>query len=109
RPLTDVGRSVLDELDLGDPAMGRNIQAAKRLESRDIPILITGESGTGKEYFARALHSSGERGDKPFIAVNCSSLPEMPMQCELFGRPAVTAAPSEVDRGRIVQSNGGTL
>jgi len=110
RPVTGLGRSVLDELDLGDPAMGRNIQAAKRLESRDIPILMSGESGTGKEYFARALHSSGERADKPFIAVNCSSLPEMPMQCELFGRPAAAGTPvPEAERGRIVQANGGTL
>jgi sigma-54 dependent transcriptional regulator, acetoin dehydrogenase operon transcriptional activator AcoR len=109
RPLTGLGRSVLDELDLGDPAMGRNIQAAKRLESRDLPILITGESGTGKEYFARALHASSERADKPFVAVNCGSLPEAAMQCELFGRPASGAATNEAERGRIVQANGGTL
>src|SRR3977135_3336903 len=64
-------RSVLDELDLGDPAMGRNIQAAKRLESRDIPLLLVGESGTGKEFFARALHSASERADKSFVAINC--------------------------------------
>jgi len=108
RPPGALGRSVLDELDLGDPAMGRNIQAAKRLESRDIPILITGESGAGKEYFARALHTSGERADKPFIAVNCGSLPEMPMQAELFGRPAAVGS-AEAERGRIVQANGGTL
>ena len=104
-----IGRSILDELDLGDPTMGRNIQAAKRLESRDIPILLNGESGTGKEYFARALHSGGERADKPFIAVNCGSLPEMLMQCELFGRAAAGAVAAEGDRGRIVQANGGTL
>ncbi len=100
---------MLDELDLGDPTMGRNIQAAKRLESRDIPILLIGESGTGKEYFARALHSSGERADKPFVAVNCGSLHEMVMQNELFGRPAAAAAMAEAERGRIVQANGGTL
>jgi transcriptional regulator of acetoin/glycerol metabolism len=108
RPPSGVGRSVLDELDLGDPTMGRNIQAAKRLESRDIPILISGESGTGKEYFARALHSCGERADKPFVAVNCGSLPEMLMQSELFGRPA-GAGSTESERGRIMQAHGGTL
>ena len=109
RPPAGVGRSVLDELDLGDPTMGRNIQAAKRLESRDIPILLNGESGTGKEYFARALHAAGERADKPFIAVNCGSLPEMLMQCELFGRAAVAGGSVEAERGRIVQANSGTL
>jgi len=105
-----VSRSVLDELDLGDPAMGRNIQAAKRLESRDIPLLLVGESGTGKEFFARALHSASERADKAFVAVNCGSLPDTLMQSELFGRAAVPGAgPADGDRGRIVQANGGML
>jgi len=108
RVAPSISRSVLDELDLGDPAMGRNIQAAKRLESRDIPLLLVGESGTGKELFARALHSASERADKPFMAVNCGSLPEMLMQNELFGR-AGTAGTGDVDRGRIVQANGGML
>src|SRR6202042_1840309 len=73
RAAPNISRSVLDELDLGDPAMGRNIQAAKRLESRDIPLLLMGESGTGKEFLARALHTASERADKPFMAVNCGS------------------------------------
>jgi transcriptional regulator of acetoin/glycerol metabolism len=107
RSAPNISRSILDELDLGDPAMGRNIQAAKRLESRDIPLLLVGESGTGKEFFARALHSASERADKPFVAVNCGSLPEMLMQNELFGRSG--AGTIEGDRGRIVQANGGIL
>jgi sigma-54 dependent transcriptional regulator, acetoin dehydrogenase operon transcriptional activator AcoR len=102
-------RSVLDELDLGDPVIARNIQAAKRLESRDIPILLQGESGTGKEFFARALHAASERADKPFVAVNCGSLPEMLLQSELFGRAATANSSTEDERGRIVQANGGTL
>jgi transcriptional regulator of acetoin/glycerol metabolism len=107
RTAPSISRSVLDELDLGDPAMGRNIQAAKRLESRDVPLLLVGESGTGKEFFARALHSASERADKAFVAVNCGSLPEMLMQNELFGRGG--AGTSDGDRGRIVQANGGML
>ena len=103
------GRSVLDELEFGDPVMARNIQAAKRLESRDIPILLLGESGTGKEYFARALHTASERADKPFVAVNCGSLPEMLLQSELFGRVNGIATQTDDERGRIVQANGGTL
>jgi transcriptional regulator of acetoin/glycerol metabolism len=107
RGAPSISRSVLDELDLGDPAMGRNIQAAKRLESRDVPLLLSGESGTGKEFFARALHSASERADKPFVAVNCGALPEMLMQNELFGRGG--SGPGENDRGRIAQANGGML
>jgi DNA-binding NtrC family response regulator len=63
-----------------------------------------GESGTGKEFFARALHSAGERADKPFVAVNCGSLPETLLEKELFGR-----ADAQEDNGRIVQANGGML
>src|SRR5437870_2162692 len=107
--LPAAGHSVLDELDFGDPLTARNVQAAKRLESRDIPILLLGESGTGKEYFARALHTASERADKPFVAVNCGSLPEMLLQSELFGRVNGIATQTDDERGRIVQANGGTL
>src|SRR5436189_1325334 len=88
-------RSALDELDFGDPMMARNIEAAKRVLSRDIPILLLGETGTGKELFARALHAASERADKPFVAVNCASMPEAEIQNELFGK--------------IVQADGGML
>ncbi len=98
------GRSVLDELDCGDPQMARNIQAVKRLESRDVPILLLGESGTGKEYFARALHAASDRADKPFVAVNCGALPAELLRTELFGRAATGD-----DRGKIAQADGGTL
>jgi transcriptional regulator of acetoin/glycerol metabolism len=132
-PLPDPGRSPLDELDFGDPMMARNIQAARRTQSREVPILLLGESGTGKEFFARAMHASSERADKPFVAVNCSSLPEAQLERELFGRPpsprtaplapqsaatgsppqgeAGAAAKTEADEelGRVVQANGGTL
>ena len=107
--MRQAGRSVLDELDLGDPVLARNIQAAKRLESRDIPILLLGESGTGKEFFARALHAASDRADKPFVAVNCGSLPETLMQSELFGRAGAANGTGEDERGRIIQANGGTL
>jgi transcriptional regulator of acetoin/glycerol metabolism len=104
-------RSVLDELDFGDPLMARNIEAAKRVLSRDIPILLLGETGTGKEFFARALHAAGERADKPFVAVNCASMLEAELQNELFGcRPrGIAAATGEGQPGKIVQADGGTL
>ena len=132
-PAADPGRSPLDELDFGDPMMARNIQAARRTQSREVPILLLGESGTGKEFFARAMHASSDRADKPFVAVNCSSMPETQLERELFGRPTSPRsatpippppaaaqsdgpAPSpagkaegDEDLGRVVQANGGTL
>jgi len=105
------GRSALDELHFGDPSMARNVEAAKRVLSRDIPILLLGETGTGKELFARALHAASERADKPFVAVNCASMPEAEIQIELFGyRPGGTAAATREGRpSKIVQADGGTL
>src|SRR5713101_4756338 len=104
-------RSALDELDFGDPLMARNIEAAKRVLSRDIPILLLGETGTGKKLFARALHAASGRPDKPFVAVNCASMPEAEIQNELFGsRPGgIAAATREGQPGKIVQADGGTL
>ena len=109
--ISTASRSALDELNLGDLVMARNIQAAKRVASRDVPILLLGETGTGKELFARALHAASERAEKSFVAVNCAAIPEALVAAELFGyRPAPTAgAPREGHRGKIAQAHGGTL
>ena len=105
------GTSPLDELEFGDPLMQRNIGAAKRVLSREVAVLIYGETGTGKEMFAKALHYSSSRADKPFVAINCASIPETLIESELFGYKAgaFTGASREGQRGKIFQANGGTL
>ena len=107
-PLSGSGHGPLEALDLGDPVIARNIQAVRRTPSREIPILLMGESGTGKEYFARALHASSERAEKPFVAVHCGSLAEAELAEELFG-PAPSPGAAPPAQGRILQANGGTL
>jgi transcriptional regulator of acetoin/glycerol metabolism len=101
----------LDALHFDEPRMKRNVKTALKLIERDVPCMLFGETGTGKEMFARALHVASSRHDKPFVAVNCASLPESLIESELFGyRPgAFTGASREGNRGKIVQADGGTL
>ena len=101
----------LEGLEFGDVRMRRNVERAKKLLERDIPFVLLGETGTGKDMFANAIHRSSSRADKPFVAVNCASLPETLIESELFGyRPgAFTGANKEGSRGKIVQAHGGTL
>lgn len=81
-----------------------------RIAENPIPILITGETGTGKELIARAIFQHSKRSNKPFIAVNCASIPENLLESELFGheRGSFTGAVSR-RIGRFEQANGGTL
>jgi transcriptional regulator of acetoin/glycerol metabolism len=96
---------------LGDPAMAHNVWCAERVMNRDIHILLQGETGTGKDSFARAIHQSGERHDKPFIALSCAAIPESLIESELFGYDsgAFTGARAGGMRGKVVAAHGGTL
>jgi len=73
-------------------------------------VLIQGENGTGKELVARALHASSPRRHMPFVAVNCSAIPEELVEAELFGheKGAFTGA-AQARRGRFEEAHGGTL
>jgi transcriptional regulator of acetoin/glycerol metabolism len=103
--------SLLTRLEFGDHYMAQNIRIAQRVLDRDIPILIKGESGTGKGVFAKAIHMSSQRADKPFVAINCASIPEPLIESELFGYKAgaFTGANRHGSQGKIMQADGGTL
>ena len=103
--------SSLKYLNTGDPQVARIIDKVCKVIDKDIPILILGETGTGKEILAQAIHNDSPRHDKPFVAVNCASIPETLIESELFGYEdgAFTGAKKKGSQGRILQANGGTL
>jgi len=101
----------LDCLATGDERLQLALDRARRVQGKDIPLLIQGESGVGKELFARAFHNSGTRRDGPFVALNCAAIPENLIESELFGYigGAFTGARREGAVGKIQQAHGGTL
>lgn len=77
----------------------------------DFPVLLLGESGTGKELFAQMIHETGPRAQEPFIAVNCSSIPENLIESELFGYEggSFTGAQREGRVGKFEAAKRGTI
>jgi DNA-binding NtrC family response regulator len=90
--------------------MSSVLRTAQKAAGSTIPVLIEGESGVGKELFARAIHGSGERKSKPFVAVNCGAIPDNLVESILFGheKGAFTGA-TERHTGKFVEASGGTL
>jgi len=86
------------------------ISLIDRAARRDTPVLLVGDSGTGKELLARALHKRSPRAHGPFVAVNCSAIPETLLESELFGhrRGAFTDARDD-QRGLFQTAHHGTI
>jgi DNA-binding NtrC family response regulator len=94
-----------------NPEMRRIYDLARRVaRSETTTVLIQGESGTGKEHVAHLIHRLSVRAEKPFLEVNCASLPEPLLESELFGheRGAFTDAFAR-KRGLLELADGGTL
>lgn len=85
-------------------------ELVSRVSHATANVLITGESGSGKEMVARAIHQGGPRASKPFIAINCTAIPESLLESELFGhaKGSFTGA-IQRKRGLFEEAEGGTL
>jgi len=90
--------------------MGEVAQMVERVGPMDVSVLLVGETGTGKDVVARALQSISARRSKPFVAINCASIPENLLESELFGheRGAFTGAIKRT-LGKFELANNGTL
>jgi DNA-binding NtrC family response regulator len=100
----------LDRLVGRDPAMIEICKRIGKVAATRMPVLIRGETGTGKEVVARAIHFNADDADEPFVAVNCTALPEPLLESELFGhvRGAFTGAVSD-RKGRFELAGSGTV
>ena len=93
-----------------DTGLNRQLQQAHKAFLAGVPILLQGETGTGKEVFARALHEHWNP-QAPFVAINCSAIPESLIEAELFGyaEGTFTGARKGGARGPLEAAHGGTL
>ncbi|WP_051822369.1 sigma-54 interaction domain-containing protein [Desulfonatronum thiodismutans] len=91
------------------PPMRTVLGQVERIADTSISVLITGETGTGKELLAKALHYNSPRKAGPFIALNCSAVPETLFERELFGIEKGVATGVLMHRGLLEQAQGGTL
>ena len=104
------GRLTFADIVTRSETMAGVLRTAQKAAASTIPVLIEGKSGVGKELFARAIHGSGERKLKPFVAVNCGAIPDNLVESILFGheKGAFTGA-TERHTGKFVEASGGTL
>ena len=99
-----------DEIIGKSPVLIRALDDVRQVSGTDATVLVLGETGTGKELFARAIHQSSMRSDKPLVKVSCAALPTGLIESELFGheKGAFTGAISR-RIGRFTLADGGTI
>jgi DNA-binding NtrC family response regulator len=100
----------LDHMLGKSPAMRELFDLVTRVAQATANVLITGESGTGKEMVARAIHALGDRANRPFVAIDCTSIPGPLLESELFGhaKGSFTGA-HQRKRGLFEEAEGGTI
>lgn len=108
--LQQTSASPIEGIIATSPQMMKVCRTIEKVAPTGATTLLLGESGTGKEVIARALHKLSDRGDKPFVAINCGAIPETLLESELFGyeKGAFTGAAKQT-KGKIEYADGGTL
>jgi DNA-binding NtrC family response regulator len=92
------------------PAMREIFETIRRLSGSAVTVLVTGESGTGKELVAKSLHFNSPRKGRPFVPLNCATIPDTLLDSELFGHKRGAFTDARADRaGLFVEADGGTL
>ncbi|MCX8119160.1 MAG: sigma 54-interacting transcriptional regulator [Desulfobacterota bacterium] len=106
-----VARYAFSDILTEDEDFLKVIQRAKRFSASSSTVLILGETGTGKEMFAQSIHNERFGSERPFVAINCATLPEPLLESELFGYApgAFTGARREGKKGLFELAHGGTL
>ncbi len=113
-PAMAAGRASLSSLhylNTGDAQVAALLRKLQRVQGSDIPIMVLGETGTGKDILAKAIHHDSLRAGRPFVSINCASIPETLIESELFGyeEGAFTGARRRGAPGKIQMAHGGTL
>ena len=108
---SDKENNTVEQLIISDYAMREIVETIGRISFTDSTILITGESGTGKSLLARYIHNNSKRANKPFVTINCTTIPDSLIESELFGytQGAFTNASSKGKSGLVETAQGGTL
>lgn len=99
----------LDDIICKSSSMKNLVEYAKNISRSSSPVLITGETGTGKELFAHGIHNASDRRDKPFIAQNCSAVPENLLESIFFGTSKGSYTGALDRKGLFEACDGGTL
>ena len=104
------GRYSFAEIIGESPAMQKVFDVTHKVAETDATVLITGETGTGKDLVARAIHYSGPRKDRRFVAQNCAALPDTLLESELFGHKRGSFTGAHADKkGLFEVADGGTI
>ncbi|WP_296491988.1 sigma-54 dependent transcriptional regulator [Rhodoferax sp.] len=105
-----LGQRALDRLVGKSACMCQIKDRILKVATSMAPVLVTGESGTGKELVAYAIHANSHRAKGPWVAVNCSAIPEALLEAEFFGAKKGAYTGAQVDREGFFQAaSGGTL